>query len=318
MKKLREVFMKSMRIMLIFSTVLMLGATSFNSLCSFSDYIPFLGKKETQENIMKDYNIHPECMINIKGLAGNVTIKTWEQNKVSLQATKRAAKPEQLPNLGISDFITPHSLTINSTEKEVQPHTAIDYNLTVPSASSINVAVASGNITINGPIKGKISATTDNGNVEIEQANNTIIANATKTGSIKIKQAKAHIKTTTNKGNISITQSHNSIIATSEYGSIDVKAANVPATAKIKLTANVGVINVQLPKDINADLQACTKKGSIISQHAITLKPRTTTLDAKAWRQFKEQVDGILGSGEATIVLSTNKGNIKILDGKIA
>lgn len=291
---------------------------ALSSQASLRRYIPFLQNKQQQETVTKEYTIQPECIITIKGTKAGVTCKTWDENKVSIVAIKQSAQQESLACLGVSDFVTPHSLTLTATEKEKNTKGSVHFDILVPKKASLNIEVGSGDITIQGPIAGKINANTQDGDICIDNAESHIIANSSHTGSICIKQAAAPLKATAVKGNITIKDSCNSVIALTTSGTISVKAQDVPATATIKAHSENGLIALELPKDINADLQACAKKGTITCQHPVTLKPRTTTLDQKAWRLFKEQVDGILGSGDASIVLHTSRGNIKILDGRVA
>lgn len=285
------------------------------SLQSIKNYVPFLSKKEATEAFNKEFPFESRGTITVKNSNGAITINAWNQDKVSISATKRAPTAEQLSRIEIPITQTATTMTIPTAcqEKDCK----VDYTLLVPANVSVNVTTDDGAIAIIG-VKGKITATTTNGDINAEHTNNTVVAHALTSGSIAIKQAKQYVKAETKKGNIVITNSYNSVLATAENGNIDVRTAAVPSTSKIRLVTNTGLINLLLPHDVDADLQASTKKGAVICQHAVTIKPKTTTLDSKAWRQFKAQVDGILGSGEATIVLSTNRGNIKILDEKKA
>ena len=286
------------------------------SMSSIKNYVPFLSKKEELATINKEYIVKPGLMVTIKNTNGDITLKTWNQDKITLTAVKRAATKELLDTIDMTDTITTQNLTITTVAK--QPGTAIDYTLMIPAHVSVNITNQMGSTSITGQLKGTACLTTTVGNLHIEKAENTVICNVLKSGSTTIDLARSNVKSTSAKGPITVNNAYGSVLATAEYGNIDVKSVRVPATSKIKLATNVGLINLQLPSEVNADLQASTKRGAIVSQHMITLKPKTTTLDSKAWKQFKERVDGILGTGEATIVLNTNKGNIKILNDKIA
>lgn len=302
------------RIHLLAICSIILGSSATTcAMSSLRKYVPFLSKTEHKETITKEYKLKPGSAITVK-TSGTITVKSdWHLDKVMLTATKRAPKPELLTGVSFDESATFDSLSLIAQSKE--PQATIDFDLIIPSASNITLSTEHGNITI-GDMKGKICATTTSGNISIDQAYQTIIATTLKNGSIAIKHARGNVKASTIKGNISIDNAYSSILAQAENGSIDVRSASVPATSKIKLVTNVGLINLSLPADVNADLQANTKRGAVVSQHKITLKPKTTTLDSKAWRQMKERVDGILGTGEATISLSSNKGNIKILNAK--
>lgn len=297
--------------------ILMSNATSLAVFESVTQYLPFMAKKEVQAVVSREYPVKPDVIVTIKNRTGNVHISTWNQDKIAVHAIKKAPTEDMLEEVALKDVITSQSVSLTGCQP-AEGKTSIDYTLSVPAYACLHLTLEQGSAIITGPCKGKITALTGKGDIEIEQAHNVMDLSNTSSGAIKVKHAKANIKAHATKGTISIMGSHRSVIADSDYGNIEVHATEVPPTCKLKLATNHGLINLQLPRDVNADLQACTKRGTISSQHAITLKPRTTTLDQKAWKQFKEQVDGIIGSGEAIITLSTNKGNIKIMSNKTA
>jgi len=175
-----------------------------------------------------------------------------------------------------------------------------------------------------------IDLKTDKGEIKIKKAKNPITAHTNK-GNIKIIDTQGEITAETNQGNIIVNQSLGNISAVSSYGNIDIYDAQqsikaetksgsiktsckaVPSTGSINLTTNSGSISLELPSETNAELKARTSKGRVTSDHFIEIKPQTVQLNKKTWNRFKREVDGILGSGEATIELSANYGNIKIL-----
>ena len=281
---------------------------------NFSQYIPFIAKKLEQETIQKEYPAKANNIITVKDTVGSIEIKTWKEKKISLIATKKAPKPEMLASIAMEDKTNADGIVI-TTNGPKDTKIEMDYTLIVPADSHVNLVTQRGNIKVSG-INGRICATTDKGNIEVAQASNTVIATANSNGSIIINQAKGNTKATTCKGNIIINDAHNSVIAFTDNGNIDIKNACVPATSKINCETKYGFITLKLPQEVNANLKASANKGTVTSQHPITLKQRTTKLDSAAWKQLKTQVDGILGSGEANIVLTTNKGNIKILESK--
>jgi len=292
--------------------VCLLNSTSLHG--AWRDYVPFSGKKGEVEIMQKEFAVKESPIITVKDTIGCVDVKTWQQNKVSLTATKRAPKVEMLSEINMKVEKTADGLMI-TTSNPKDTKVSMDYTLLVPAQSHVNLVTQVGDIKVSG-VTGRICTTTEKGNIEIGQAHDTVIAHANSLGSISIDQAKGNTKATCGKGNITINDAYSSVIAFTQYGNIDVKNSCVPATSKINLETKSGLIAVKLPSQVNANLKASANKGVVTSQHLITLKQRTTRLDNSSWKQLKAQVDGILGSGEANIVLTTNKGNIKILESK--
>lgn len=304
--------MKRISSLSIFNTILLVSSTQ--SYAGFIDYIPFKQKKSEAEIIQKEFAVKANPIITVKDTVGNIEVKAWKQNKVALTATKKAPKPELLSAIDLKIDTTADGLVVlTSTPQENK--VSLDYTLLVPEQSHVNLVSTTGNIKIEG-INGRICATTDKGNIEIDKACNTVIATSNAHGSITINEARGNTKATCHKGNITIHDAYNSVIAFTQNGNIDVHNACVPATSKINLETKSGLIAVKLPHEVNANVKANATKGTVTSEHLITLKQRTTKLDNSAWKQLKTHVDGILGTGEANIVLTSNKGNVKILEAK--
>ncbi len=279
---------------------------------AFGDYIPFTPKKAETEIIQQEFEVKANPIITVKDTIGNIEVKTWKKNKVALTATKKAPKLELLSAIDLKTDITTDGLVVLTSvpsEKKV----SLDYTIVVPEQCHVNLVSQMGDIKISG-VNGRICATTDKGNIAIDKACNTVIATSNAQGSITINESRGNTKATCHKGNIAIHDAHNSVIAFTQSGNIDVQNACVPATSKINLETKSGLVAVKLPHEVNANVKANATKGVVTSEHLITLKQRTTKLDNAAWKQLRTHVDGILGSGEANIVLTTNKGNIKILE----
>ena len=101
------------------------------------------------------------------------------------------------------------------------------------------------------------------------------------------------------------------VTLSNDNGKIKASCKIVPQGSTIKLDAP-GAITLQLPEDVNADIQAESEQGSIICDHYITIKPFITQLNPKAWTQFKRNINGTIGSGNAQICLHSASGNSKI------
>ncbi len=296
----------------IFSMIFLFNSISLHA--TWRDYIPFTAKKGETEIIQQEFMVKANPIITVKDTVGCIEVKTWKQNKISLTATKMAPKAEMLSAIEMKVDTTADGITI-TTNSQKDSAVSMNYMLLIPAQSHVNLVTQTGDIKVAG-VTGRICTTTDKGNIEIGQAHNTIIANANSFGSITIDQAKGNTKATCGRGNITINDAQSSVIAFTQSGNIDVKNSCVPATSKINLETKSGLIAVKLPSQVNANLKASAHKGVVTSQHLITLKQRTTKLDNASWKQLKAQVDGILGTGEANIVLTTNKGNIKILESR--
>ena len=243
---------------------------------------PFLGFFEKIENffhpkekeqITQEFPAHENMTINLKGVNGSITVRSWKQKIISLEAVKIAQKKD-IHNVEIVTDKTEKSLKIETKHNTANLRETVNYTIIVPENSNLNMKTLNGNIKIK-DVHGKIAAETFNGGIEITNTKQTVLAK-TKNGSIK-----AHI-------------------------------SDIAVTDKCVLESNNGNILLTIPREIDATLMAKTDIGSITSDREITLDPYRMKLNKKTFNKFKKNTKGKLGKGGAHIILHTNVGNIKI------
>jgi DUF4097 and DUF4098 domain-containing protein YvlB len=126
-------------------------------------------------------------------------------------------------------------------------------------------------------------------------------------GSVKIKNVEGIIQASMHNGPIDIQGAVTSTqLVTS--GPITVTFSSLPLQSCISLKSLKSHVNVTFPLNTHASLKAATTYNSIISQHFITLKPITLTLNKQTWENFKKQISGNLGNGGAFIDISAYNG----------
>ena len=270
--------------------------------------------KTLQDTVFEEYNPKKATLFTLKNKNGNITITTDETQKtIFLKAIKKAFKAEDLPKLTFEQKITGQECIIAITYNTESIDGSIDFEIIIPAQLAINVNTHEGTVVVKNT-HGPARISTQWGNIEVINAYNAVDASTQEKGTITFHKPQSRIKAQTNSGNIFIHEAQGTVIADTHYGSIEMYAKEVPSTSAIKLTTISGSILLHLPADVNADLQASTKQGIITSDHFITLKPQTTQLNRHAWKRLQKQVDGILGTGEAHIKLSSVKSDIKLLE----
>ncbi len=253
--------------------------------------------------------------VAINNINGPITIKTgWKKNSIFLKTTKRAKKPEDLNNIKVVvDSSRANQMTI--TTKHINPKLVglVEYELIVPASLDIALNIlGNGDAHIN-DVHGAINVVT-NDNIAITNTKKLVSARTLKKGSITIANAAGSVDAQSHQGNIIGENITNSFAAHSISGKVTVAYKTVPSTSSIKLQTTSGNIMLALPTDTNAEIQGHTTHGTIVSDHYITLKPYATQLNSSAWNKFRKEVDGTLGTGEATIALHSTKGNVRITE----
>jgi len=279
------------------------------------------GKYTNQDVFEKEYRVGKPTILKVRGIDGNIHVTTeWRRDSVSLRAIKRASRKEDLEVFSVktnredADGANYLTLTTACTNKAAKG--AIDYELIVPSYVTLNLHTERGEIKVDA-VKGKVAASTINGPIELNNVNNAIIARTKESGTIAINGATGDVRATTNKGDIRINDAARSIMASTQKGNILTACNNVASSSKIVLNSQQqGGITLSLPSSVNAKLVGRTEKGRLTSDHLVTINPLTCKLDRQTRRDFERQVEGKLGTGDADIRLTSNSGNIKILEAK--
>lgn len=273
-----------------------------------------------EEVAHKKYTIEPGGTLNVDNTHGNIYVKShWKSQDVHMKVVKKSSKQETMGNLDFNDHgSTPDNVAIKTTTNEKQRKKgSVDYLLIVPETVSLNLSTQKGDIVVK-KTSGPVSATAVTGNIQVYSAQNTVHATTEKKGDITVDQAAGTILANTNRGNITVNQAQSTVRATSQKGHINVVYTQLPAVGSVDLQSDSGQITLTLPEQSSAYIKGKTSRGTITSQHLITMKPRTTKLDKQAWNLMKKEVEGTIGEGKALVTLNSTRGSIKIIESAVS
>ena len=141
-------------------------------------------------------------------------------------------------------------------------------------------------------------------------------AQTLKKGSIHINNSSGPVEALSQQGDIIGENIAHSFTAHSTTGKVSVAYKKLPSTGAVNLKTTSGNIMLALPEETNAEIRGHTTHGFLLSELPITLRSFTTPLNKVAWSKFTKEVDGTLGSGEASIMVHSTKGNVRIIETK--
>ncbi len=295
--------------------------------------IPFIAYGDTQKPIKKiksfftgqqlekidQRELHAIAVdtISIDNINGPITIKTgWKKNSVFMKTTKRAKKQEDLNNIKIViDSSKSNHLAITTKHINKKLHGSVEYELIIPAALDVELSIAGHGDALIKDVDGNISIVV-NDNITVNNTKSAVFVECCKKGSISIANTLGPVEATSHQGSITGKDITNSFSAHSTTGKINIAYKTLPATSSIHLETLSGNIMLALPAETNAEIKGQTMKGNITSDLDITLKQRSTKLNHLAWDQFKKEVDGTLGTGDAMIALRSTNGSVKITESK--
>lgn len=265
-----------------------------------------------EQALNKEYPIKTPGHLSIDNLDGSLTIKTGNQPKVFVSATKHASNEDDLDEIAI-DVRQLNDSTLHFTTKYDQKDIkgGVDYTIVLPANMDLKLTTRDGSITVHS-INGHIEATTKNGDIELIAPKKRVKAHTKKTGGITVHHPGNIVSAQTTKGPINILETEHSVTAVTDQGQIEVSYTKVPNNARIKTETSVGDIILYLPADTNAELKAKTDKGGIRCDHEVTVRSFTTQLNNKTWNKLKKEIRGTIGSGEAEVTAHSKYGSIKI------
>jgi hypothetical protein len=274
----------------------------------------FAGKQPYEEVIQKEYTLGKKPTIDLEAHTGLIQVRAGTGAKVTIQATKKASSKENLANMHLlAQKTDANTLTIKTVVADQSISGNIDYLLTIPEKATIKITAQEGTIKIR-KTAGAVTASVDSGSIEAYDTYGALEVTTKTNGAIVAQNTHGNIIATTLTGNITIENSYQDVIAQTKKGRICARCKKIPASSTISIASTTGNVNLALPEGTNANLKAQTGQGNLTCSHYVTLNPLTTQLNHEAWNRFKKEVDGILGTGDATIKVVTGHGNIRITD----
>lgn len=231
-------------------------------------------KAVATEDFDKSYPLSATGRVRIENINGRVHIFAWDRNEVKVEAVKSGQSREQLQNAEIQVESQPDSIVIRTKHRELEasyPYSKgtlgsaiVEYTITVPRKARLDdVQLLNGDLDIT-DVLGEIRAQCTNGK---------LVA----TG------LRENAKLSTVNNNL---EAH-----------FDELAAN-----RVELDSTNGGIDLTLPSDAKASLQATTVRGDIANEFGLHT---TSFLTGSEMR-------GKLGGGGTKIRLNSLNGRIEI------
>jgi DUF4097 and DUF4098 domain-containing protein YvlB len=240
-------------------------------------------KKSESEKMKEDMPVPANTQITLTNTEGSTIIKPWPHQKITLEVEKKGSL-DQLAATSITRKLNDNEATITTHVAENQSSAQVQYTLRIPEDASVKVTQSTGDVTING-VENDVDVSLEKGSIDIKGTAKTVIA---KTGN----------------------------------GSITLRQRKLTDTNSIFLQAHKGNIALYLPSETPALLQANVGKGTIMSDHPVTMT-LTTKLNKQAWKRLERDVSGTIGTTKendesgtmkalAPITLEATAGNIEI------
>jgi hypothetical protein len=245
--------------------------------------IDVLGTSSNQVNVVvhKRARAHREEVA--AALLDELLVDVLQEGDRVLVEVRRATSP------GSSDrHFSVHSASIRS-----------DIEIRVPRETDLTLITEDGRIDVE-RIDGDIEAESGDGRLRFREVRGTV-RSSTSDGSIVGVDLIGDVDVSTEDGRIELAGSFGSLTAATSDGSIKVEALenSPPSTEDWVIRTSDGSIDLTLPSDFSADLEATTADGRIVND-----------LPLDVTHESKTRLKGRLGQGGKLVLIRTSDGRI--------
>lgn len=225
------------------------------------------------EEIVRSFEVTSQSDFSLHNINGTVTINSWPQSSIKVQANISAENQESRDDVSIN--ITQHgqmvSVSTDYKESGYRQHrqaAKVDYRVWLPTDSNLSaIELVNGSLTIK-DISGKVEAQVVNGTVDATGLSGDSDISSVN-GNVKVEYDKYH----------------------QNLDKIDVETVN-------------GSIKLFLPSNTSADISADTMHGGINTAFGLTANKNSFS---------GHNLQGKIGDGRSQVSLNSVNGSIKVL-----
>jgi hypothetical protein len=178
--------------------------------------------------------------LELENTNGSVHLVAWDEAKVRVEATKRAASERALDELKVEIEGQGDRVTVRSRyprPRWLGNAGSVEYRVSVPRGARVRVTNVNGRVEVGG-VSGSVRAATVNGSVDLAEVGGPIEASAVN-------------------------------------GSVEVDVARVDSSARSRISTTNGSVRLTLPRDVNAEVEAHTVNGSVSCDFDLTGEHRS-------------------------------------------
>jgi len=224
------------------------------------------------EKVTKTFEVNSNSQFFINNINGSIEIKQWTKNEIGIEASKEADSQNDLDNMKVKMSHSSNKVTVETEYIEQNSHHygsgSVDFIISLPiEMADTHVELVNGSLAIS-TLSGDLAAQLVNGSIKVNQL----------AGNAKLQSVNGSIKATYYKLDDNVQD-------------IDISTVN-------------GSVKLNLPKSINAKVEAETMHGSLKSDFGLSIDKSMFT---------GKTMEGQMGSGDIQIAIESVNGSIKVL-----
>ena len=252
--------------------------------------------------------------VTIQTFDGSIQVRTWDRDEILLDIERRASSRADAEDALVEVTETNGALRIQAKPPERKGDvtnffgwvpTTVQLKVTLPRDLNVQARTADGAIDASN-LSGRVELRTGDGSIRMQQVEGQITL-ATGDGSVSARDVRGAVVVTTGDGSVQMSGRFETVRAKTGDGAIglDVLPGST-VTQEWMLTTGDGSVSVRVPSDFNADVDARTGDGSIMTRGI-----RLTDRDAS--EQRPRHVRGRIGAGGEMLRVRTGDGSISVV-----
>jgi DUF4097 and DUF4098 domain-containing protein YvlB len=223
----------------------------------------------------KTFSVGNAPRITLSTFDGQVTVRGWDKNEVTYNATKGAADEETLKQITIQSQQQGDAISINTINTE-DVNGRVNFEVYVPRQATLHVSSGDGPLNLDG-VSGQITLRSGDGPIEVANSGGQLQVN-TGDGLIRVIKFDGQVDARTGDGPIALDGNFNGVSARTGDGTISL---TVPAGSSFTIETN--------------SMEDLANEGFVVNED-VTPSPRV-----KRWR---------IGNGGKVFILRTGEGKI--------
>lgn len=269
------------------------------------------GNQETTRE-EKRFTVSADAPVDLKVLTfdGAIVVKSWDQNEVLVEIERRAADQAAAAELVVNQTQNGNTIVLEaprSGERNVVSFgmgRSVNFTVTAPRRMTLEARSGDGSIDVQN-LQGTIDLNSGDGRIDASNVDGKLKVH-TGDGSIHVDRAAGAVDADSGDGGIEIDGRLDELAVQTGDGSVRVGATD-GSTMKTewRITTGDGRIQVRLPREFNAAIDAQTGDGSV-RVDGVDESPRSGS------EPDRRRVVGQMGSGGATLRLRSGDGSIDV------
>jgi DUF4097 and DUF4098 domain-containing protein YvlB len=247
--------------------------------------------------------------LSVRTSNGAVQVTAAEGDQLQIHAVKQVRSATQaeaeafLPLMQIDRRRDGDRWVIEATWPEPRAHhvesPSVSFEIQVPRAMRLEARSSNGRIEATGVAEARLR--TSNGEIRARDLVERLEAH-TSNGAIRIEGCGGPVDAKSDNGRVEVHGARSPVKAHTSNGAIDVEVAPATPAAQVELGTSNGAIDLRLPADVSARLEADTSLGRIEID-----PPANAQLSGR-----RNHLEAVLGAGEGSVRLRTSNGSIHI------